>query len=283
MKYREFIREKEKLALANDKEDSSVILLLTHTLNINTARLYTNLDNEITNDEIEKFNTLFNEYLYNNKPIQYLMGYVCFYGYNFIVNENVLIPRFETEELVEQALYRYDRYFKGQKINVADIATGSGCIGISLKLEEPNMNVTLTDISLEALEVAKENSKKLHADVEILQGDMVKPLTKKYDMIISNPPYIPDNEEVMSLVKDNEPNIALFGGNDGLKFYNVILRDISRVINDRAIIGFEHGYNKNNEIEALAKHYFPDCRVEHIKDMEQKDRMTFIYIGDFNE
>ena len=112
---------------------------------------------------------------------------------------------------------------------------------------------------------------------------MLEPLNDKFDILVSNPPYIPENEEVMSLVKDNEPNIALFGGLDGLKFYNIILRDAKRILKDRAMIAFEHGYDKKKEIEALAKKYFPLAKVETLKDLEGKDRMTFIYIGDFNE
>ncbi|MDE6013601.1 MAG: peptide chain release factor N(5)-glutamine methyltransferase, partial [Anaeroplasmataceae bacterium] len=229
----------------------------------------------------EEFNVLFNRYLNDNEPVQYLIGKSCFYGYDFKVNQNVLIPRRETEELVEQILYRYDKYFKGQKIDVCDVATGSGCIGITLALEEPNMNVTATDISNEALEVAKENSSLLGANVTFLQGDMLEPLAnKKFDIFVSNPPYIPQSEEVMSLVKDNEPHLALFGGSDGMKFYRIILSSVKSILKDKALICFEHGYDKKEEMISLAKQYFPSSHVEVLKDLEGKDRMTFIYVGD---
>ncbi len=280
---RKFIKEKEREALENNKEDSAVILLLCHIMNIETTKLFLLLDDELSTDIIEKFNEQFDLYLHHNKPIQYLIGTSCFYGYDFIVNEDVLIPRFETEELVENVLYRYDKYFKNQKIKVADVATGSGCIGITLALEEPNLDVYATDISSNALAVARKNAEKLGANVKFYEGDMLEPLNDKFDILVSNPPYIPENEEVMSLVKDNEPNIALFGGLDGLKFYNIILRDAKRILKDRAMIAFEHGYDKKKEIEALAKKYFPLAKVETLKDLEGKDRMTFIYIGDFNE
>lgn len=280
---RKFIKEKEREALENNKEDSAVILLLCHIMNIETTKLFLLLDDELSTDIIEKFNEQFDLYLHHNKPIQYLIGTSCFYGYDFIVNEDVLIPRFETEELVENVLYRYDKYFKNQKIKVADVATGSGCIGITLALEEPNLDVYATDISSNALAVARKNAEKLGANVKFYEGDMLEPLNDKFDILVSNPPYIPENEEVMSLVKDNEPNIALFGGLDGLKFYNIILRDAKRILKDKAMIAFEHGYDKKKEIEALAKKYFPLAKVETLKDLEGKDRMTFIYIGDFNE
>ena len=283
MTIRKFININEKKAIENNKEDSAVILLLCHVLQIETTKLFMMLDENISEDDTLKFDEVFNKYLFENKPIQYLIGYTNFYGYDFKVNENVLIPRFETEELVENILYRYDKYFKGQKIDVCDVATGSGCIAISLALEEKNMRLSASDISHEALEVAKENAEKLGATVKFYEGDMLEPIEGKYDILVSNPPYIPSEEEVMSLVKDNEPNIALFGGNDGLKFYRVILKDAKRVLKEKAMIAFEHGYDKKKEIEEIALNYFPNAKVETLKDMEGKDRMTFIYTGDFNE
>ena len=96
-----------------------------------------------------------------------------------------------------------------------------------------------------------------------------------------SPPYIPEDEEVQDLVKDNEPNIALFGGDDGMKFYRIILSGVKPLLNKKAIIAFEHGYNKKDEMASLAKKYFPMSKIECIKDLEGKDRMTFIYVGDF--
>ena len=281
MTYFKFIKEQEKRALSHDKEESAVVLLLRSILKIETNELYLRMHDEISDEYIEAFNKIFDVYLFDNKPIQYLIGYSCFYGYDFIVNENVLIPRCETEELVENILYRYDDYFKGQKVDVADCATGSGCIAIALALEEPNMNVCASDISFEALEVAKANNEKLGANVCFMQGDMLEPFKgRKFDIFVSNPPYIPEEEEVMSLVKDNEPNIALFGGNDGMKFYRIILSGVKPLLKDRAIIAFEHGWDKKEEMIKLAKEYFPQSDVEVIKDLEGKDRMTFIYVGD---
>ncbi|MBE6137878.1 MAG: peptide chain release factor N(5)-glutamine methyltransferase [Erysipelotrichaceae bacterium] len=284
MTYQQFIKDKEKLAIENEKEESSVVLLLEHVCQIETNDLYLRMFDEIDDEIIKDFNKIFDAYLYDNKPIQYLIGTSCFYGYDFIVNENVLIPRYETEELVENILYRYDDYFKGQKVDVCDLATGSGCIAISLALEEKNMKVVASDISFEALEVAKKNNEKFNANVEFLQGDMLKPFEgRRFDIFVSNPPYIPDDEDVMSLVKDNEPNIALFGGNDGMKFYRIILSGVKPLLKEKAIIAFEHGYDKKEEMIKLANTYFPDSRVEVLKDLEGKDRMTFIYVGDFDE
>ena len=282
MTYQKFIRDKEKIAIDNDKEESAVILLLEHVTGYETNELYLKMNEEIEEDIVNKFDEIFNVYLYENKPIQYLIGYSNFYGYDFIVNEDVLIPRYETEELVENILYRYDEHFSGQKVNVCDLATGSGCIAISLALEEKNMTVIGTDISKEAIKVAKQNNEKLGANVKFLIGDMLEPLKgKKFDIFVSNPPYIPEAEEVMSLVKDNEPNIALFGGDDGMKFYRIILSGLKPYLNKKAMIAFEHGYDKKEEMIALANRYFPNSKVEVLKDLEGRDRMTLIYVGDF--
>lgn len=282
MTYQSFIKSMQDKAYENGKEESAVILILEAVTKLETNFLYMKMNEEIEEDIINKFNDIFNKYLFDNKPVQYLIGYSTFYGYDFIVNNNVLIPRFETEELVENVLYRYDEHFKGKKVLVCDLACGSGCIGITLDKEEPNMEVIATDISNEALEVAKMNNEKLNANVKFLQGDMLEPVKNyKFDIFVSNPPYIPNDELVDPLVKDNEPNIALFGGSDGMKFYDIILKGVKPLLKEKAIIAFEHGYDKKEEMLALTKKYFPNSKAEVLKDLEGKDRMTFIYVGDF--
>ncbi len=282
MTYQKFIKEMQEKAFEAEKEESAVILILEFVTKLETNFLYMKMNEEIEEDIINKFNDIFNKYLYDNKPVQYLIGYSTFYGYDFIVNEDVLIPRFETEELVENVLYRYDRHFKGQKVDVCDLACGSGCIGVTLSLEEKNMNVIASDISEAALTVAKKNNEKLGGSVKFLQGDMLEPLKGyKFDIFVSNPPYIPNDELVDPLVKDNEPNIALFGGSDGMKFYDIILRGVKPLLKEKAMIAFEHGFDKREEMIALSNKYFPGSKVEVLKDLEGKDRMTFIYVGDF--
>lgn len=284
MNYQKLIQTASLEAVAHQKEESAVFLLLQHVTKLSSSELYLNMNQEVEEAIYIQFWTLLNRYIVYNEPIQYIVGYSCFYGYDFKVNKDVLIPRRETEELVEQILARYDRYFKGQTVDVCDVATGSGCIGISLSLEEKNMQVTATDISFEALAVAKENNDTLGAHVSFLQGDMLEPLSgKKFDIFVSNPPYIPSSEEVMPLVKDNEPHLALFGGEDGLKFYRIILSGVKPLLKEKALICFEHGYDKKEQMIALAKNYFPNSKVEVLKDLEGMDRMTFIYVGDFNE
>lgn len=227
----------------------------------------------------EKTLKALDEYIINKKPVQHILGYSYFFGYKMKVDENVLIPRPETEELVGYVLSSYDQVFDGKKVNVVDVGTGSGAIAIALKKEEPNMTLWATDISDEALKVAKENASINEAEVTFYQGDMLQPLIDKnlkFDILVSNPPYIPVNEYVEDIVINNEPHIALFGGENGMNFYDTILKNASKVINTPSIIAFEHSYNKREEMHALIKKYFPNSKYETIKDLSGKDRFTII-------
>lgn len=284
MKLEQLLKNEQKKALSLGKEESAVVLYMMHITGYSASELFIHMHDKATQEIVDKFKTEFSKYLYDNVPIQYIIGYQTFYGYDYYVDERVLIPRYETEELVENVLLLYDEYFKGKNVDVCDIGTGSGAIAITLALEEKMMNVMASDISLEALEVANKNNNKYSANVKFVQGDMLEPLYgNKFDIIVSNPPYIPDSEIVDSLVKDNEPNIALFGGNDGLKFYRIIVENLHKIAKDNFILGFEHGYNKNDEIEALIIKNFPKATVIHKKDMQGKNRMTFAIVGDFDE
>ncbi len=283
MKYLDLLKYSENKIINADKEQGAALIILEYVSKLSSAQIYANMNEKVNEEIINSFNEKLDKYLIDNIPVQYIVGYSCFYGYNFKVNKDVLIPRYETEELVENVLYRYDKFFNGHKVKVADVACGSGCIGITLALEEKNMDLTITDISLDALKIAEYNSVSLGANVKILHGDMLKPLKgMKFDILVSNPPYIPAQEYVMPLVKDNEPNIALFGGEDGMYFYRIILKECKEYLNDKAIIAFEHAYDKKEEMIALVNECLPNAKVEVIKDLNQKDRMTFIYIGDFN-
>ena len=282
MKLEQLLKNEQKKALSLGKEESAVVLYMMHVTGYSSSELYLHIHDKASNEVLEKFETEFKKYLYDNVPIQYIIGYQTFYGYDYDVDDRVLIPRYETEELVENVLLYYDEYFSGQKVDVCDIGTGSGAIALTLALEEPNMSVVASDISFDALEVANKNNLKHNANVRFLQGDMVEPLYgMKFDIIVSNPPYIPVSEEVDSLVKDNEPNIALFGGNDGLKFYRIIVENLPKIAKEKFVLAFEHGYDKNDEIEAIIKCVYPAAKVVHKKDMQGKNRMTFAIVGEF--
>ena len=277
---RELIRQSEAMLHEKDKDCNVAKVLFYHLAHKEPHQLYLMMDEEVDEELLKQFQDGMQRYM-NGEPIQYINGKENFFSRDFIVNENVLIPRYETEELVENILYKIDDYFDDySSIDLCDVGTGSGAIAITLALEEPKLNVVATDISEEALEVAKANASELDAQVTFYQGDMLEPLIdrqQKFDIFVSNPPYIPQDQEIESVVKDNEPHVALFGGNDGLYFYRKIFKDVRHVLKDRALLAFEMGFDQRELMSQAVEQYFPDTPYEIIKDINGKDRMLFIY------
>lgn len=214
--------------------------------------------------------------LKEGKPVQYIVGNVNFYGITLKVNENVLIPRFETETLVEKTINYAKKYLK-QPIKILDLGTGSGAIAITLK-KKLNSFVDAVDISKEALEVAKENSKENNVEISFIHSNMLEKVDKKYDLIISNPPYISYDEEVEEIVKNNEPHIALYAENDGLEYYEKILKSAEKYINKPGIIAFEIGMNQGKKIKKIASKYLKTDNIKIEKDLSGKDRYIFIFL-----
>lgn len=211
-------------------------------------------------------------------PVQYIVGNVDFYGNTLKVNQNVLIPRFETELLVEKTI-NYIKKYLNENIKIVDIGTGSGAIAITLKKEVPNAKVYATDISKEALEIAKENSKDNKVDINFIEGNLLSPLKQKYDVIISNPPYISYDEEIEEIVKNNEPHLALYAPDNGLYCYKEIIKNAKKYLNEKFIIAFEIGYNQGDKLKEYAKKYFKDDCIKIEKDYSEKDRFMFIIRG----
>ena len=277
---------KELIKLAESRLDDAskdvnvAKVLFYHLADKQPHELYLMYDEEVSSEVEAKFLAGMEEY-YQGKPIQYIKGVENFFGRDFKVNEDVLIPRYETEELVENILYRIDDYFaEYQSITLCDVGTGSGAIATSLALEEPRLKVFATDISLKAVTVAKDNAKNLGANIEFMVGDMLEPLLEneiKVDIFVSNPPYIPQEQEIEAMVKDNEPHVALFGGNDGLYFYRKIFQGVEPLLQERALLAFEMGFDQRELMEAALQEYFPNDPHEIIKDINGKDRMLFIY------
>ena len=246
--------------------------------NDENINLYLEKDNEARKSIVDKYESGVKR-LIEGEPLNYVLGYSYFYGYRLKVDEAVLIPRFETEELVGRVLSDYDEYFKDQKIDLADVGTGSGAIAIALKKEEDNLNVYASDISKEALEVAILNAQNNQADIRFFEGSMLKPLIEnniKLDILVSNPPYIRNDEVVEHSVRDYEPNVALFGGDDGLKFYRMIFEDAHKVLKERSMMFFEMGYDQKENLTALAREFFPSADINVYKDINNKDRMLVI-------
>lgn len=214
--------------------------------------------------------------LEEGKPVQYIVGNVDFYGYILDVNENVLIPRRETEELVEEVIKRSKLFNNPVMI---DVGTGSGAIAIALS-KELDYHVYASDISHKALEVANKNAIKTNANVTFFEGDMLKPYVNreiKVDIIVSNPPYIKEDEEIEDVVKNNEPSIALYAKNKGLEFYDSILKDAKYVVKGKFLIAFEIGVTQAEAIKELALKYLGEVTVEVKKDLSGKNRFIFVY------
>lgn len=250
-------------------------MLLSSYLDVNPLELLTILDKEVDSD-IEKLYKSSLEALKENKPIQYVIGNVNFYGLKFIVNKNVLIPRFETEEIVEQVV-EYAKSLNKDKIKILDLGCGSGAIGLTLKSILKDSEVTLTDISKEALEVAKLNANNLNLDVTFIESDWFSNVgLDKYDIIVSNPPYIRTDEEIEEIVKNNEPSLALYGGVDGLDCYRKILANIKPYLNDKFLIAFEIGESQKEEIYDIVEKYLKDVEIICKKDLYGRNRMIFV-------
>ncbi len=202
-------------------------------------------------------------------PLQYLTGSQEFMGLSFFVDENVLIPRQDTEILVEEALRAL-----GSGMRVLDVCTGSGCILLSLLKLCAGLEGTGTDLSEKALQVAGENARRLGVEASFVQGDLFEPVSGKYDCIVSNPPYIASREvdALMEEVRDHEPRMALDGGEDGLYFYRKIAVQSPKYLNDRGRIFLEIGFDQGEAVAGLLAPAFDEVRI--VQDLAGLDRVV---------
>lgn len=236
-------------------------------LNYNIEYLRKYLDKDKLDEGIKR--------LKDGEPVQYIVGNVNFFGYIFDIDKRVLIPRFETEELVERTIKRIKNTFN-HPVNIIDLGCGSGCISITLKKELPDACVSAVDISCDALLVAQGNALKNDADITFINSDMLDSVDGMYDVIISNPPYIKEDEEIMDVVYNNEPHLALFAKEEGLYFYDKILKTCKKNLNDKFIIAFEMGQTQGEEIISLAHKYLDNIEAVVEKDLSGLDRYVFI-------
>ena len=250
-------------------------ILLAELLNKNSLELLNYLNETVDNELCEKYKEEVLA-LKEGKPLQYVIGNVNFYGNNFYINENVLIPRFETEELVENTINYINKLFT-HPVDIIDLGCGSGVIGITLDKKISTNSVDLIDISEKAIEVANKNCELLNSKAKTVQSNFFENVNKKYDVVISNPPYIKTNEEIEDIVRNNEPHLALFAGVDGLDCYRNILNNVKEHLKEKYLIAFEIGYTQANDIKTLAQQVLPEATIEVKKDLSEKDRMIFIY------
>ncbi len=214
--------------------------------------------------------------LEEGEPLQYIIGNVNFCGNTIKVNSHVLIPRFETELLVDKTV-NYIKELFDLPVKIIDLGTGSGAIAITLK-KKLESNVEAIDISREALNVAKENALLNNVSIHFYESDMLDNVTGKYDVIISNPPYVAYDEEIDDVVRNNEPAIALFADDNGLEFYEKIFSKARNNINAKALIALEIGRSQGKAVEQIARNYFPRAEIKVEKDFPGEDRFVFVFI-----
>ena len=276
MKYIEAFDKYVKLLEEKNFKDakSDILLLIYEIFDFDFSKWTMYKYYEI--EDISKLDTL-NEYVkkrLGHMPIQYILNKAYFCGLPLYVNENVLIPRFDTEVLVEEVL-KISKKDKSKRI--LDICTGSGAIAIALKKLGGFERVDALDISDKALEVAKRNANELDSDINFLKSDMFSSLTceNKYDIIVSNPPYIQSDvvDTLESEVKDFEPRLALDGDVDGMKFYKIIAKNYENYLADNGVLALEIGYDEADDIRAL----FEGKNVVIKKDLANLDRVAIIY------
>ena len=273
MKLIDYIKEKEQLALDNNLEKEAIKKLLIEFEYQDYTNLIMNYNNEISS---HYFNKVIDKYINEKLPIQYILGYAYFYGNKFNVNKNVLIPRPETELAVEKAIeaIKKNRYKK-----ILDIGTGSGAIAITIAKAIPDVFVTAVDISVDALEVARCNAKVLEVEnIEFKVSDMLSNVDGKYDLIISNPPYIAYDEidDIDEIVYQNEPHLALFASENGVYYYKEIIRNLKNYLNENGMVVFEIGQKQGQIIKDYALSLYPSVDVKIIKDYNSLDRIVII-------
>lgn len=246
-------------------------ILLQYILKQTKQQLIINSKNEVKHSDAKLYKENIQK-LINGTPLQYITNKQQFMGLNFYIDENVLIPQPDTEILVEEAI----KIIKQNNLtNVLDLCTGSGAIAISIANYCLNTQVTATDISAKALNVAKKNSKQNNVNIEFAESNLFERLQKnKFDVIVSNPPYI-ETEVIKTLSKEvkNEPLIALDGGQDGLKFYKAILQQANNYLNKNGYLLLEIGYNQGQAVLSLEYKNLKLITKQPIKDLSGNDRV----------
>lgn len=274
----EALNKAKSLLVSKELDSHAAHILMEHITGKPGAALLADLREPLTSEQQTAFWDKTEELL-TGKPVQHIIGTEMFYGLSFEVNEHVLIPRPETEELVYGALERSCHLKK--ECRVADIGTGSGVIAIAFKKERSKAVVVATDFSESALKTAKRNAKNNGVDIDFRQGDMTAPISgEKWDVVLSNPPYIAveESEDMSRTVLDFEPHSALFAEDDGLFFYKRLAKELPPLMNKPGLIGLEIGYLQGQAVADLFENAFPEAEISIIQDINGKDRMIFCEI-----
>ncbi|HBM3486573.1 TPA: peptide chain release factor N(5)-glutamine methyltransferase [Listeria innocua] len=269
----QLLKNAEAILLEKGLDQNAAEILLETRMGLTRSELWMEMSRELEPNHEKQFQEDFARYL-AGEPVQYILKTAPFYGYDFLVTEDVLIPRPETEELVATA----EAFLKKHPLrSLLDVCTGSGIIAIALKKAFPDMTVTASDISAAALAIAKKNSLLLNADVRFVETDLLesfKQNNERFDMIVANPPYISEAEkaEMSDYVLKNEPSIALFAENDGLAIYERFVDNLKYVLKPSFWVGVEIGYTQGERVKQLFEKSYPHATVLIHKDINSKDR-----------
>lgn len=258
------------------KEESLARFLLMYMLD-EMHEFNENLALELTEEDEQKYFQLINKHIKDDTPLSHLVGFEYFYDRKFKVTSDVLSPRMETEELVYKVI-DYIRKNNLTNIKILDLCTGSGIIGITLKkeLEEFDVKILASDISSRALTVAKENASSLKEDISFVESDLFSNIQDKFDIIVSNPPYIAhdDKKTIKENVLNYDPHLALFAGEEGMYFYRNIIEKSRPYLNEKGIMFFEIGYDQKEKIITLGENNKFETVV--YKDINGRDRIAVL-------
>ena len=277
MKLAQIFKDFEEKLIAKGEEAESLSFVYRSLKNLSFTDFIFALQQEVTEEEKQFVEEIYKK-LAAHIPAQYIIGHAEFFGTELKVDERVLIPRPETEELVELILAENLK----DNLKVLDIGTGSGAIALALAKNRPDWSVTASDISQDALDLSLENANAQNLNLSFIKSDCFSEISAKYDIIVSNPPYISreDQEEVGLNVLHSEPHLALFADEDGLAIYRRIAEDSKDYLNDGGKIYLEIGYKQGQNVPALFMENLPEKRVRTLKDQFGQDRMVVIDDGE---
>lgn len=277
MKLAQIFKDFEEKLIAQGEEAESLSFVYRSLKNLSFTDFVFALQQEVTEEEKQFVEDIYKK-LAAHIPAQYIIGHAEFFGMQLKVDERVLIPRPETEELVDLILTENPE----KNLKVLDIGTGSGAIALALAKNRPDWSVTAADISQDALDLSLENANSQNLNLYFIKSDCFSEISSKYDIIVSNPPYISraDEVEVGLNVLHSEPHVALFADEDGLAIYRRIAEDSKDYLNDGGKIYLEIGYKQDQSVPALFMENIPDKRVRTLKDQFGQDRMVVIDDGE---
>lgn len=277
MKLAQIFKDFEEKLIVQGEEAESLSFVYRSLKNLSFTDFVFALQQEVTEEEKQFVEEIYKK-LAAHIPAQYIIGHAEFFGMQLKVDERVLIPRPETEELVELILAENP----DKNLSVLDIGTGSGAIALALAKNRPDWSVKAADISQDALDLSLENANAQNLNLSFIKSDCFSEISAKYDIIVSNPPYISreDQEEVGLNVLHSEPHLALFADEDGLAIYRRIAEDSKDYLNDGGKIYLEIGYKQGQNVPALFMENLPEKRVRTLKDQFGQDRMVVIDDGE---